>query len=177
VNEAGTQAGIGTEIRTGIETASPQRTICEGLLGQIGDERIVLMGLLMETHAKLTRVLSAELEAECGLPLIWFDVLLRLGRSPDGRLTMSNLAAQVSLTTGGMTRLVDRITEAGLVERQNCSSDRRSVHVALTEAGMKKLEEATRIHLEGLERHLLEPLDAAERMALAGALGKLRGRA
>jgi DNA-binding MarR family transcriptional regulator len=168
VNQAGTEAATGT--------ASPKWTICEGLLGQIADERIILMGLLIETHARLTRVLSAELEAECGLPLTWFDVLLRLGRSPDGRLTMSNLAAQVSLTTGGMTRLVDRLVEAGLVERQNCSSDRRSVHVALTDAGTRKLETATRAHLEGLDRHLLEPLDNEERAALAGALGKLRGQ-
>jgi DNA-binding MarR family transcriptional regulator len=160
----------------GAGTAGGETTVCEGLLGQIGDERITLMALLVETHAKLTRVLSAELEAECGLPLTWFDVLLRLGRSPDGRLTMSTLAAQVSLTTGGITRLVDRVAEAGLVERQNCSSDRRSVHVALTEAGTRKLETATRAHLDGLERHLFEPLDGDERAALAGALGKLRAQ-
>lgn len=150
-------------------------TACEGLFQRIGDERITLMGLLLETHAKITRALSAELEAACGIPLTWFDVLIRLGRSAERRLTMSQLAAQVSLTTGGVTRLVDRIAEAGYVERQNCPSDRRSIYVALTEAGTHKLEEATTTHLDGLERHLLEPLDADERTALARALRKLRG--
>ena len=106
-------------------------TACEGLFQRIGDERITLMGLLLETHAKITRALSAELEAACGIPLTWFDVLIRLGRSAERRLTMSQLAAQVSLTTGGVTRLVDRIAEAGYVERQNCPSDRRSIYVAL----------------------------------------------
>jgi DNA-binding MarR family transcriptional regulator len=107
--------------------------------------------------------------------LTWFDVLIRLGRSPDRRMTMSQLAAQVSLTTGGVTRLVDRIAEAGYVERQSCPSDRRSVYVALTPVGTDKLGQATATHLEDLERHLLEPLDAEERAALASTLRKLRG--
>src|ERR1700728_2182383 len=141
-------------------------TACDGLFERVGDERITLMGLLVETHAKLTRVLSAELEAECGIPLTWFDVLIRLGRSPEQHLTMSQLATQVSLTTGGVTRLVDRIAQAGYVERQGCPSDRRSIFVALTESGTDKLEQATTAHLEGLERHLLEPLDADERTSL-----------
>jgi DNA-binding MarR family transcriptional regulator len=141
----------------------------------VGDDRITLMGLLIETHARLTHVLGAELEAECGLPLGWYDVLIRLGRSPERRLTMTQLAGEVSLTSGGITRLVDRIAEAGYVERQNCPSDRRSVHVVLTESGVEKLSEATAAHLEGLERHLLAPLSEAERDGLAQTLRKLRG--
>jgi DNA-binding MarR family transcriptional regulator len=158
-----------------MEATASIETACDGLFDLIGDERITLMGLLLETHAKLTRVLSAALEEACSIPLTWFDVLIRLGRSPERRLTMSQLAAQVSLTTGGVTRLVDRIAEAGYVERQSCPSDRRSIYVALTAAGTEKLQEATAAHLDDLERHLLEPLDADERAALAGTLRKLRG--
>jgi DNA-binding MarR family transcriptional regulator len=158
-----------------MDATAPVETTCDGLFDLIGDERITLMGLLLETHARLTRVLSAALEEACGIPLTWFDVLIRLGRSPERRLTMSQVAAQVSLTTGGVTRLVDRIAEAGYVERQSCPSDRRSIYVALTAAGTEKLQEATAAHLEDLERHLLEPLDADERAALAGTLRKLRG--
>jgi MarR family transcriptional regulator, 2-MHQ and catechol-resistance regulon repressor len=158
-----------------LEATTPVETACGELFDLIDDERITLMGLLLEIHAKLTRVLSAALEEACGIPLTWFDVLLRLGRSPERRMTMSQLAAQVSLTTGGVTRLVDRIAEAGYVERQSCPSDRRSVFVALTAAGTDKLQEATATHLEDLERHLLEPLDADERAALASTLRKLRG--
>ena len=139
------------------------------------DERILLMGLLLETHARLTRTLGAELEDACGLPLTWYDVMIRLGRSPDGHLTMTRLAGEVSLTSGGITRLVDRIVAAGYVERISCPTDRRSVFVALTPAGTEKLVEATVVHLEGLERHLLGPLDPTEREALAVILRKLRG--
>jgi DNA-binding MarR family transcriptional regulator len=158
-----------------VDVAPPVETVCDVLVDLVDDDRITLMGLLAETHTKLTRILGATLADACGLQLTWFDVLIRLGRSPGGRLTMSQLATQVSLTTGGVTRLVDRIAEAGYVERQNCPSDRRSVYVALTPLGSEKLHEATAAHLADLERHLFEPLDADERVALAGALRKLRG--
>lgn len=139
-----------------------------------GDDRITLMGLLLESHARLTRVLGAELEAACGLPLTWYDVLIRLGRAPEGHLTMSQLAGEVSLTSGGITRLVDRMVAAGYLERSSCPTDRRSIHVGLTAAGRRKLDEATVEHLKGLDRHLLGPLDEADRAALASALRKLR---
>jgi MarR family transcriptional regulator, 2-MHQ and catechol-resistance regulon repressor len=159
---------------------SSQVEACPGgsagpVLGGVDDPRIELMGLLVEAHVRLSRTLGAELEAACGVPLHWYDVLIRLGRSPDRRLTMTELASQTLLSSGGMTRLVDRITEAGYVERQNCPSDRRSVYVTLTPAGMHALELGTSEHLDGLERHLLAPLNAADRAALRTALTKLVG--
>ncbi|MHB1775899.1 MAG: MarR family winged helix-turn-helix transcriptional regulator [Acidimicrobiales bacterium] len=141
------------------------------------DARITLMGLLIESTAKLTRLLGAELEASCGLPLTWFDVLIRLGRSPGRRLTMTQLAGEISLTSGGVTRLIDRVAEAGYVERQSCPTDRRTVYVALTPAGQAMLDRATAEHLGGLERHLVAPLDNRERAALTATLTKLRDAA
>lgn len=137
------------------------------------DERLVLMGLLVGAHARLTRVLGRELEEACGLPLTWYIGMVRISRAPDGRITMTELAQTLSLTSGGITRLVDRMTEEGLVERQSCPSDRRSVFVALTQAGYRQLAGATDEHLAGLDRHLLGPLDPDDRAALARALTKL----
>lgn len=139
------------------------------------DDRITLMGLLVETHAKLTRALGAELEAGSGLPLSWYDAMVRLRRTPGGFLTMTQLGSEVSLTSGGITRLVDRLVEAGYVERRDCPTDRRSVFVALTPAGVAKVEEATAVHLDGIDRHLMAPLDHADQAALEAALRKLRG--
>ncbi len=149
-------------------------TPCAGAFGA-DDERITLMGLLIEVHAQLTKALGAELEAECGLPLSWFDVLIRLRRSPEGYLTMTRLASEVSLTSGGVTRLVDRIEVAGYLERRACPGDRRSVLVSLTPAGAAKLDEAVAAHLGGLERTLIGPLTPAERKSLEQVLRKLRG--
>jgi DNA-binding MarR family transcriptional regulator len=140
---------------------------------QVEDERIALMGLLVEATDRLTRVLGLELERACGLPLSFFDVLLRLTHAPEHRLTMTELAAQTRLTSGGATRLVDRVAEAGYVERQGCPTDRRSVYVAITPAGEVALAGAAAIHLESLDQHLLAPLSAGDRAALRRALSRL----
>jgi len=137
------------------------------------DERLVLMRLLVGAHVRLNRVLGTELEEASGLPLSWYVGMVRMGRAPEGRITMSQLAIELSLTSGGITRMVDRMTEAGLVERQHCPSDRRSIYVALTPAGLTKLAEATEAHLASLDRHLNGTLTPAERVQLAGLLRKL----
>jgi DNA-binding MarR family transcriptional regulator len=138
-----------------------------------GDEKVTLFGLLIETNARLARDLAATLEAACQLPLAWFEVLLRLRRSPDGRLKMSQMADAIVHSTGGTTRLVDRLEEVGYVRRENCPQDRRSVYVAITDAGNAKLDDALGVHLEYLEENLGSRLDETERKSLAGLLTKL----
>jgi len=76
-----------------------------GVLGQIDDERLQLMGLIVRSHRRLSIVLGQELEQACGIPLVWFDVLIHIGGAAEGRLTMSKLSADIALTTGGVTRL------------------------------------------------------------------------
>ena len=141
----------------------------------VNDDRLVLMGLLTETNARLHRVLSAELEAACALSLGWFEVLVKLVRSPEGRLTMSEVADQTVHTSGGTTRLIDRIEAAGLVRRASCPTDRRTTYVELTDQGASALEAATRSHLEHLDEHLTGLLSATERSTLIRALTKLNG--
>ena len=138
------------------------------------DERIHTFGLLVEAHARLTRLMDAELQASDGISLQTYEVLLRLGRSPGGRMTMSELAGAVSLTTGGITRLADRLADDGLVERLACPTDRRVVHLGLTPAGRKVLTRATRHHLAALDEHMIAELDPADLPALRRALDALR---
>ena len=141
---------------------------------QVDDDRITLVGLLDEAHALLGNALSRELWEECELALPWYVVLVRLARNPEGRLRMSDLAAAVSLTSSGATRLVDRIEAAGLIERVACPSDRRVAYAAITDKGRDVLARATPVHLRGLQSHLVEPLSAAERDQLESLLRKLR---
>jgi DNA-binding MarR family transcriptional regulator len=146
-----------------------------GVLGQIDDERLQLMGLLVRSNRYLSLTLGRELEQACDIPLVFFDVLIKVGGAPDGRLTMSKLSTDIALTTGGVTRLVDRMVQSGLVERQNCPSDRRSVHVILTPLGQNTLSRAIAQHIDSIDRHLMAPLNAADRAALSKALAKLVG--
>jgi DNA-binding MarR family transcriptional regulator len=139
------------------------------------DGRLVLFGLLLETNARLERQLGAALEDSIGLPLPWFEVLLRVKRADGGYLSMSSLAAQTVYSSGGTTRLIDRIEAQGLVERAACPSDRRSVHVRLTASGEETLAKAIEVHVEHLDEFVHSKLSAAEQEGLESALRKLNG--
>ncbi|HEY5265607.1 MAG TPA: MarR family transcriptional regulator [Acidimicrobiales bacterium] len=137
------------------------------------DEKVALFGLLLETNARLSKDLGAELESSCQLPLAWFEVLLQLRQSSDGRLKMSQMAEAIVHSTGGTTRLIDRLAEADFVKREHCPSDRRAIFVAITDAGNTKLDEALGVHLSYLDDHLAARLSATERISLTALLTKL----
>ena len=171
--EATTATTLGTSGDAEADADADAATGTCGVLGQIDDERLQLMGLIIRTHRRLTDTLGRELEDSVGIPLVFFDVLIHVGAAPERRLTMSRLSTDVSLTTGGVTRLVDRMAEAGLVARENCASDRRSVYVVLTPEGQAVLDRAVAAHVESIERHLMAPLGSRDRVALALALTKI----
>jgi MarR family 2-MHQ and catechol resistance regulon transcriptional repressor len=142
-------------------------------LSRRDDALISTFGRLLEVQSRLERRLGAELEARCDLPHAWFEVLVRLGRSEAGRLTMGSLAEQVSLTTGGVTRLVDRMEAAGYVERVPCPTDRRVAYASLTDTGRAKLDEAAPVHAANL-RSVFAGFDDEERSTLDALLDRLR---
>ena len=104
---------------------------------------------------------------------MFFDVLIHVGGGARRPADDEPPQHDVALTTGGVTRLVDRMVEAGLVARQNCPNDRRSVHVVLTPVGRATLERAVAAHVDGIERHLMAHLDDGDRAALEAVLTKL----
>ena len=136
------------------------------------DELIALFSRLAEVKGHLGRRLGADLEARCGIPLLWFEVLAHLGREEDEQLTMGVLAEQVSLTTGGVTRLVDRMEAAGYVERIASPSDRRVMYVSLTDAGTAKLSETSDVHGANV-RAAFEAFSDRELAVLNRLLGRL----
>jgi DNA-binding MarR family transcriptional regulator len=139
----------------------------------IDDSRITTFGRLVEAHARLSRLLNDELEEALGLPLLWYGVLLLVGRSPGGMRPIGELITATAFTSGGVTRLVDRMERAGLVKRHPCRSDRRVQYVALTDAGWEMLERATEVHLRGIQQHLIDALQPCEVATLEAILAKL----
>lgn len=138
------------------------------------DDRITLVGLLAESYTALRIELDRGLERDADLPLLWFELLLRLGRSPGHRLRMSDLAAQTSLTPSGLTRAIDRLEDAGLVERLPCPSDRRGAFASLTPAGSERIRAAIGPHLRHVEHYFTSALAADEQRQLASLLRKVR---
>ena len=129
----------------------------------------------LRAHAKVTRVLDAELTAECALPLGSYEVLLHLNEAPDRRLRMTELAERVLLSRSGLTRLVDRMEREGLIERQSCASDLRGTNAVLTDHGRQRLRDAAPVHLRGVREHIVDLLTADEVRVLAAALGRVAG--
>jgi MarR family transcriptional regulator, 2-MHQ and catechol-resistance regulon repressor len=143
-------------------------------MDDLDDDRLTLVGLLVESSTALRAHLDRLLDDEVGLPLQWFELLLRLARSPGRHLRMSDLAAQTSLTPSGLTRAIDRLERAGLVERVPCPSDRRGAYAALTPAGVERITAAVGPHLRHVDEHLTAALSADERAQLASLLRKVR---
>jgi DNA-binding MarR family transcriptional regulator len=138
-------------------------------------EELAAWGGFLRTHAALTRVLDAELVEEHGLPLSSYEVLLRLDDSPEGRMRMSELADSVLLSRSGLTRLVDRLERAELLEREECELDQRGFFAVITEDGRRLLHAARRTHLRGVRTRFLDRLSESERRHLAAVWEQLRG--
>jgi DNA-binding MarR family transcriptional regulator len=110
-----------------------------------------------------------------GVSAQWFEVLVRLNEAPDRRLPMSRLAAEVSMTSGGLTKLVDRLERAGLTERQNDPNDRRIVHTALTDRGRAAIRLAVATYAAVLRETVLPVLEPAKVADMGAMLGRLSG--
>lgn len=103
----------------------------------------------------------------------WLDILAALRRAgAPFELNPGDLMRATLLSSGGMTKRLDRLAEAGLVERRPDPSDRRGTRVRLTAAGREAIDGALETHVANEER-LLEGLSVAERAALDALLRKL----
>jgi DNA-binding MarR family transcriptional regulator len=126
------------------------------------------------SHAAVTERVQRALAAVDLPPLSWFEVLEAVKRSPSGPPRMSELAEWLTLSRGGITKLVDRLQDAGYLERVSCSEDRRSLFAALTPAGEKLLVEMRAVYEGELERHL-RGLTAEEAALITSALQTVTG--
>jgi DNA-binding MarR family transcriptional regulator len=140
----------------------------------LDDDRLTAVGLFLEAHAGLSDALGHALEVECGLSRQWFEILLRLARSPEHSLRMCDLATQTGLSPSGLTRAVDRLEETGLVTRQACASDRRVAYAALTPDGLDRIESAVAIHLDHIDAYFVALLTPNEIAQLERITRKLR---
>jgi DNA-binding MarR family transcriptional regulator len=136
------------------------------------DPRLTAFGLLHEVHFGALDSVEQDLES-FGFTLSTFEVLLRLSRSPDQRLRMAELTAQCTITSSGLTRVIDRMEAAGHVVREPCESDRRGFYAALTAKGVNELIDVLPTHPQTLDK-FWSVLDEAEMDSLVTSLRKLR---
>ena len=139
-------------------------------------ERLRAWRLYFESALALIDVLDAELERDAGIPMRWYDALVHLEETPDG-LRMNELAERILYSKSGFTRVVDRLEEAGLVQRVRPDNDRRSILVVLTDEGRMAMEGARRHHRHAIEQHFSRHLSDTDIKTLTRALEKLSAHA
>ncbi|MEX1043400.1 MAG: MarR family transcriptional regulator [Acidimicrobiia bacterium] len=137
------------------------------------DTAIHAYGVVVEALTKLNRSFDRRLREESGISIAWFEALLRIGRH-GGSMTMSELANQLSLTNGGVTRMVDKMADAGLIRREACATDRRVSYAVLTPAGIDKWTEASLIHVEDLRREFTGRMTQTELDTVTQVMDRIR---
>ena len=137
------------------------------------DEIVTWWGLVIEGYLATQDKLMGEINERFGLAPASFDILLRLVRSPEHRMPMTRLANEAALSSGGFTKVADRMVAADLICRVPSPDDRRVTFASLTEHGLDVAQRARAASAEILRRIVLGPLgdDAA---ALAAAMRTLR---
>ena len=136
----------------------------------------------LDTFGKLARayqVLRRELESEAlsprGLTMTDFEAMLHLSRADENRLRRVDLVERTMLTPSGVTRLLDGLQEAGLVENVNCTDDARVTWAQLTLEGVETLECVGATYAKRLGELFGERLTEDEVVQLTELLGKLPG--
>ena len=130
-------------------------------------ELVLAFGRLQGAANRLEYILGRAIEEQFGISHLMYEVLLILGRAGGPGLSMRAIGQEQVLSTGGVTRLVDRMEAAGLVERATDPSDRRGRLVCLTPLGEETAVRASRLHVENIERYFLAPLPVEHRERFA----------
>ncbi|MFC8144460.1 MarR family winged helix-turn-helix transcriptional regulator [Streptomyces paradoxus] len=130
-------------------------------------------GLLIKAATRLEQRIDTALRKECEVSHTMFEVLIRLCRRPDEEISQRRLADDLTLTSSGITRLIDRMEGAGLVRRVPAPGDRRSVLVEATDHGRAVFLRAAAVHAQVVERYFVAPVAVADYGRLTHALGEI----
>jgi len=129
--------------------------------------------LFLNVHARLTRAMDDAVTGAGLLPLEWYDVLFALYRADGRKLRLSELAERIVFSRSGLTRLIDRIEEKGLLRRERSSEDRRGTFAVLTDAGREAMKRSWPVYRKEIESRFANHLTVAEATAMRDGLLKV----
>jgi DNA-binding MarR family transcriptional regulator len=144
-----------------------QTIAARGNLAGVEDEPLTdpymqAWGQVVRAYQRVTGALEQTARDEAGMPLTWIEVMTRLSAAPGRRQRMTDLACSVGFSESGISRLANRLEEAGYITRELSRSDRRSTDAVLTDDGAAALDRATKVIAPALRAHLAGPLAPAE---------------
>ncbi|MFC8851014.1 MULTISPECIES: MarR family winged helix-turn-helix transcriptional regulator [unclassified Micromonospora] len=116
----------------------------------------------LRMQAELTARLSRQLQAESGLSLADYEVLVQLTEAPDGRLRPFALQRALQWEQSRLSHHLGRMQRRGLVDREECPQDARGAFVVLAAAGRAAVEAAAPAHVDTVRRLVFDQLDPDE---------------
>jgi DNA-binding MarR family transcriptional regulator len=134
-------------------------------------------GALTRTQAAVSGRLQEALTESGFPPLPWYEVLSTVAEAPEGRMRMGELAEALVITRGGLTKLVDRLVKAGLLERTFCDTDRRVSYATLLSAGEDLLAEMRPVIVAELRVAFAAKLSVEQANELRDTLDRVRSSA
>lgn len=102
--------------------------------------------------------LDRQLQRDSGMPLTYYEILVRLSEAPEWTLRMSELARLSGSSPSRLSHAVTSLEGKGWVRRTECPTDRRGLYAVLTDDGFAALADAAPGHVEAVRRLLLDPL-------------------
>ena len=136
-------------------------------------EQISVWRSFLEVHSAVIKALKKELIEDQSFSLTWYDVLTHLSEAPGARMQHQALAGSLLLSRSGVTRLVDRMADAGLVCRESSPEDRRVSYVVMTQPGRDALDRASPGHMGGIAQHFVQYLEAGDVPLLQGFFSRV----
>ncbi len=134
-------------------------------------------GALTRTHSAIAGRLQEALAASDFPPLPWYEMLATVADAPEQRMKMGDLAESLVITRGGLTKLVDRLIKAGLMERTFCETDRRVSYATLLPVGRDLLNEMRPVVVAELKAAFAANLSERQADELRGMLERVRSSA
>lgn len=139
----------------------------------LSEDELQMWLALMRGMAIVNRRLARDMQQEHGYHISWYDVLVRLFHAPHCQMTMSELADNVVMSGGGLTRLLDKMVEAGLIERVLDPEDRRLVYARLTDAGRELAAELMQAHQQRIREYVVQHLSDEEVQTVRAAFERI----
>ena len=143
------------------------------MAAQSSQEQLSAWRSFLEVHSAVIKALEKELIEDQGFSLTWYDVLTHLSEASGARMQHQALAESLLLSRSGVTRLVDRMAEAGLVCRESFPQDRRVSYVVMTQPGRDALDRASPWHMRGIAQHFVRYLEAGDVALLQGFFSRV----
>ncbi|GAB3065475.1 hypothetical protein GCM10027053_30740 [Intrasporangium mesophilum] len=130
---------------------------------------------LTRTHARLWDQVEAQMRQHTGLTMPRYDVLMQL-ENAGGRLRLTDLAEAVVLSPSGLSKLLDRMSESGLVNREQDPDDARSTFATITPSGRAIVRQAREGHHVFLQHAFGDALDTRDLLNLMRIMTRIDKR-